>query len=193
MSNDVSAMEWATVNLQGQVTAGGSSAPCNVVSLHPTGVVLLPSMKGTAGMPMELELQPHDWPQPMGLPGTLVREGEFHGHYAWQVQFGQLSQPVTTAVLGMMGVKPPSVAPLPAEKKAPKDARRSYSGVFDDLPEMEVQDVHEARLDGELHRRDKQDLLKSVDKDNVKEIYKEALREMRESDGKDKKKKGWFR
>ena len=74
--------------------------------------------------------------------------------------------------------------------------RRSYSQVFADLPDIEdVREVEETPFEedsGLLQRPPDRDLLKSRDKDSVKKIYKEALRELDKDKRKDKK-KGWFR
>ena len=95
---------WVALNLAAEVKAGNSSAPCQVVALSEGGLVLLPNMKGQPGMALWVEIQDHNWPAPVSLPGILVQEGEYHGHYAWQVQFARLTPQATSAVLLLMGV-----------------------------------------------------------------------------------------
>ena len=192
------ASEWVAVNLQGQVGAGGSMAPCQVVTLSTSGLVLLPQMKGTAGMALVVELQEHHWPQAIQLPGVLMREGEYHGHYAWQVQFSELPPPAQRGLMELLGMAPPPEEEQPEpEPFQDRGAKRSYSHVFADLPDLEgVSEVDETPFEeesGVLPRPKDRDLLKSVDKDSVKKIYKEALQQLDADKSKDKKKKGWFR
>jgi len=197
------AASWVSVNLSGQLIAGSSTATCQIVTISGEGMVLLPAMKGSIGMALAVELNLHHWSAPVALPCVLVREGEYHGHYAWQVQFTQLSPADSRAVLELMGLDPgppleeeAHTEVIPAdEAQSVTTKTRSYSDVFADLPDMEVDEVEAARLyddDPIEHvKSDERDLMQEVDGQHLNKIFKEAVRDL-DRDNKPKKKKGWF-
>jgi len=195
---------WVSITMQGQVVVQDSTTPCQVVTISVEGMVLLPNQKGTIGMALAVELQPHQWRFPVSLPCVLVREGEYHGNYAWQVQFTELPPDASDAVLELMGVNPPSqghdpahssVIPAADVEPAPRERLRSYSDVFADVPDIEVKEVKAARLDDDdvldIPLDEDRDLMSEIGGERVDRIFKDALRQL-SVENRPKKKKGWF-
>jgi hypothetical protein len=210
MSDD-EAIEWVTLNLPARVIVGEAEAPCQIVTLSIVGLVILPAMKGQAGMQFEIEFQPSHWPTPVLIPAVLAREGAFHGNYAWQVQYGDPIPPETSAaILELLGYEVPPLQQTPAEneliaegdsiegefvEEAKDPNLRSYSDLLAQMPDVEVAgDVAAANVadDGEMYKDpEERDLWEEVDNIKLKKIYKAAVKQVA---GRDKpaKKKGWF-
>jgi hypothetical protein len=200
---DPSVPAWVPFAAHGQVTAGETTAYCQVVSLSTDGVVVLPAMKGGPGLSLALEVQLPDHPAPLVLPGVVVREGEYHGHYAWQIQFVHLPPESAQALAAILGVSPPPPAEEPSLSAAAAAKRSPTRPVLDLTPAPDLEDVAPAAFDEEealaMQLDEERDLLSEIPESEMlvdrrlDRIYKAALRDLDTDGKKGKKKKGWFK
>jgi len=200
---DPSVPAWVPFAAHGQITVGETTAPCQVVTLSTDGIVVLPAMKGGPGLALWVEVQLPDRPTPLALPGVLVREGEYHGHYAWQIQFNALPQESAQALAEILGLPPPEPPAEEPSLSAAAAAKRSPARpVLDLTPAPDLEDVAPAAFDEEealaMQLDEERDLLEEIPESEMlvdrrlDRIYKAALRDLSTDGKKGKKKKGWF-